>query len=151
MANYLGRVGESEKKLAALNEALALRQKLGDRWGEAIVLGGLGDAHDSMGELQEALNAKQKALSIFREHKGRVEYEFTALADLGHIYEELGEPQKALDYHHQALNLPLLHHNRDLEIPMLSVIAGAYQPLGTRQSTRLLQHGAGVGPRGPAF
>ena len=132
MANYLGRVGESEKKLAALNEALALRQKLGDRWGEAIVLGGLGDAHDSMGELQEALNAKQKALSIFREHKGRVEYEFTALADLGHIYEELGEPQKALDYHHQALNLPLLHHNRDLEIPMLSVIAGAYAAAGDK-------------------
>jgi CHAT domain-containing protein len=132
MANYLGRLGESEKRLGALTEALGLRRALGDRWGEALVLDSLGDLYDTMGGLQEALNAKQQALSIFRGGQWRVDYEFTALADIGHIYEELGEPQKALDYHHQALNLPQLHHNRDLEIPMLSVIAGAYAAAGDK-------------------
>ena len=85
-----------------------------------------------MGELQEALNAKQKALSIFRENKGVWSTNSLPWRIFGHIYEELGEPQKALDYHHQALNLPLLHHNRDLEIPMLSVIAGAYAAAGDK-------------------
>src|SRR6185437_3272009 len=40
--------------------------------------------------------------------------------------------QKALAYHHQALNLARRHHNRDLEIPMLSVIAGAYADAGDK-------------------
>jgi CHAT domain-containing protein/Tfp pilus assembly protein PilF len=138
MANYLGRLGESQKRLAALTEALALRRGLGDRWGEALVLDSLGDLYDAMGELQEALNAKQKALSVFREHKGHVDYEFTALADIGHIYEELGEPSKALEYYDQAISLPRLHHNRDLDIPLLSVIAAAYA--GAGDNDRALQY-----------
>ncbi len=132
MANYLGRLGESEKRLAALNEALRLRQTLGDRWGEGLVLDSLGDLYDTMGELQEALNAKQRVLLIFRGNKDRIDYEYTALGDIGLIYQELGEPQKALDYYHQALNLARAHHNRGLEIPMLSLLAGAYASNGDR-------------------
>jgi CHAT domain-containing protein/tetratricopeptide (TPR) repeat protein len=130
MANYLGRLGESEKVVAALNEALRLRRILGDRRGEALALDSLSDAYDARGELQEALNAKQQALSIFREAKEGVDYEHVALADIGHIYEELGESQKALAYYHQALNLARSHHRRDLEIPTLSVVAAAYAGSG---------------------
>lgn len=130
MANYLGRLGESEKRLAALNEALRLQQMLGDRWGQAMALDSLSDAYDAKGELQEALNVKRQALSIFQTNHQEIDYEYTALADVGHIYEELGDPQKALDYHRQALNLARSHHNRDLEIPMLSVIAGTYDEQG---------------------
>jgi CHAT domain-containing protein len=138
IANYLGRLGESEKTLAALNDAVTLERNLGDRWGEAMALDSLSDAYDSRGELQEALNAKQQALSVFRESKTRVDYEYTALADLGHIYEELGEPQKALDYHFQALRLARSHQRRDLEIPMLSVVAGAYAEAG--DTGKALEH-----------
>ena len=130
IANYLGRLGDSEKTLAALNDAVALERNMGDRWGEAMALDSLSDAYDSRGELQDALNAKLQALSVFRENKTRVDYEFTALADVGHIYEELGEPQKALDYHFQALRLARSQKRRDLEIPMLSVLAGAYAEVG---------------------
>ena len=97
-----------------------------------MALDSLSDTYDSRGELQEAMNAKQQALSVFRENKTRVDYEYTALADVGHIYEELGEPQKALDYHFQALRLARSHQRRDLVIPMLSVVAGAYAVRGTR-------------------
>lgn len=130
MANYLGRLGESQKALDSLNEALLLRRALGDPWGEAMALDSLSDAYDAMGELQEALNAKQQALSVFRENKERIDYEYTALADIGHIYEELGEPQKALDYYHRGLDLARSHRNEGLEIPMVSVVAGAYAGAG---------------------
>jgi CHAT domain-containing protein/tetratricopeptide (TPR) repeat protein len=130
IANYLGRLGESEKTLAALNDAVALERNLGDRWGEAMALDSLSDTYDAQGEFQEALNAKQQALLVFRENKERMDYEYTALADIGHIYEELGEPQKALDYYHRGLDLTRSHRNRGLEIPMLSVVAGAYARAG---------------------
>ena len=129
MANYLGRLGESQKALDSLNEALPLRRALGNNLGEAMALDSLGDVYDAMGEFQEALNDKEQALSIFRGGKW-LDYEFGILADLGHLYEELGEPQKALDYYDQALNLS--HGNRGSEVSMLSVVAGAYAGLGDK-------------------
>jgi len=132
MANYLGRLGESQKELDALNAALPLRRGQGNNLGEALVLSDLGDSYDAMGEFQEALNDKEQALAIFRGGKWRTGYEFTALADLGHLYEELSEPQRALDYYDQALNLARSHHNRGLEISMLSVVAGAYAGAGDK-------------------
>ena len=132
MANYLGRLGKSQEALDSLNEALPLRRVQGNNLGEALVLDSLGDVYDAMGEFQEALNDKEQVLSIFRGGEWRIDYEFTVLADIGHIYEELGEPQKALDYYDRALKLARSHHNRGLEVSMLSVVAGAYAGTGDR-------------------
>jgi CHAT domain-containing protein/Tfp pilus assembly protein PilF len=136
MSQYFERLGKSQEALDSLNEALPLLQTLGDRWGQAMMLSGRGDALEALGMLQDALNDKQEALSIFRAGTWRMDYEFYALADIGHIYEELGDSEKALDYENQALNLAREHNNRALELSTLAVIAGAYGDAGDAETAR---------------
>ncbi len=139
MANYLGRLGRSEEAFEALNEAVPLVQTLGDAWSEGMLLDALGDAYDERGEYQEALKTYERALSLFRvAGKPRIEYEYGALADLGQLYEDLGEPQEALEYYRQGLALAHSHNNRDLEMPMLCVMAKAYA--GTGDEERALEY-----------
>ncbi|HXE74781.1 MAG TPA: CHAT domain-containing protein [Candidatus Xenobia bacterium] len=98
-------VYSQEGPLAAVplyEEALAGYRQLGDRLGEAIVLGYLGNCHKHAGDYDKALELLLEALAIKESLKATVETGKT-LNHLGLLYWEMGNYDKALERFGQAL------------------------------------------------
>ena len=55
-------LGETQKALEKFNEALPIRQAVGDRRGEATTLNNIGAVYDALGETQKALEKFNEAL-----------------------------------------------------------------------------------------
>jgi tetratricopeptide (TPR) repeat protein len=65
-------LGEKEKALDYLNQALSIFKAVGDRTGEAITLNNIGLIYDSLGETQKALDHYNSVLAIKRALGDRV-------------------------------------------------------------------------------
>ncbi len=59
-------LGEKQKALDYLQQALPLRRAVGARAGEAATLNNIGGVYDALGEKQKALDYYQQALPGFR-------------------------------------------------------------------------------------
>ncbi|VXD11466.1 hypothetical protein PL9631_1030054 [Planktothrix paucivesiculata PCC 9631] len=59
-------LGEKQKALEYLNQALPLFRAVGDRGGEATTLNNIGLVYDSLGEKQQALDYYNQALPLLR-------------------------------------------------------------------------------------
>jgi CHAT domain-containing protein len=97
-------IGENQKALDYLHQALALSQAVGDPYEQDAILGFLGGAHNNLFEFKEAIDSYSRALSLERSKADRFA-ESETLNNIGATYEVLGEQQKALDYFNQALTL----------------------------------------------
>ncbi|MGD1936205.1 MAG: CHAT domain-containing protein [Cyanophyceae cyanobacterium] len=106
-------------------QALELYQALGDREGEALILGNLGLIYGDLGQFAEALEYAQAALEINRElgHRSR---ESTVLSNLGVIYGRQGQYEKALASYDAALALVRDLGDRRTEGSVLNNIATTY-------------------------
>ena len=71
--------------LPKFEHALSLYQKAGDRKGEAITLGHIGNCHKRLGDLPRALDYLQRALAMKHELGDRLE-EGKTLSHLGLVY-----------------------------------------------------------------
>jgi hypothetical protein len=101
---WVGQVlGDKEKPLAALKEALPLLQALGKREDEGKVLRICGWIELHNGRIQEAIKLQMEALAIFREI-GDVGLEASTLNSLGAAYDVAGEAQKGLESYRLALD-----------------------------------------------
>ncbi len=95
-------LGEYDSALDYYQQALALRQSIGDRYGVARTQNNLGRTHNKLGKLSQALEFYQLALNqanSLGDKFGRV----NALNSLGLIYAETGKNKEALSYLQQAL------------------------------------------------
>lgn len=118
-------LGEKRKALDYYEQALPLRQAVGDRGGEATTLGNIGGVWFALGEKRKALDYYEQALPVFRAvgNRGR---EAATLNNIGMIRSDLGEKRTALDYYEQALPVLRVVGDRRGEATTLNNISGIY-------------------------
>jgi CHAT domain-containing protein len=109
-----------------------MAREIGFRQGEAASLGGLGNAYDSLGQYQKAIDFHQQSLEIEREIGNR-QGEANSLGNLGAAYDSLGQYQKAINFHQQSLEIEREIGNRQGEANSLGNLGAAYDSLGQYQ------------------
>ncbi len=80
---------------------LACARRAGDRYGEAILLGCLGDIHHFLQKYDESIALSQQALAIYREI-GDAPGQVGMLSNIGATLTEAGQLDSALEYHRRA-------------------------------------------------
>ena len=109
--------------------ALALYQEAGDRKGEAITLGHLGNCYKRLGEHSRALDYLHRALAMKRELGERLE-EGKTLTHLGLVYWEMGDYQQAIETLTQGIALARELGDRQLEAAALNNLSLVYDEQG---------------------
>ncbi|WP_442937916.1 CHAT domain-containing tetratricopeptide repeat protein [Nostoc sp.] len=97
-------MGEKQKELDSLNEALALNRAIENSAMEAKTLNSIAGTYLSMGEPQQALDSHNKALDIQRRLRLRPE-EAKTLKDMAQVYSSLGDYKQSLKTSEQALEI----------------------------------------------
>ena len=87
-------------------KALAISMEIGDRRGEGICRGNLGNLLYSLGEYVKAKEYYEKALAISMEIGDRVN-EATRYGNLGTVFRSLGEYDKGQDHYEKALEISM--------------------------------------------
>ena len=117
---------------AALPEfegALEAFRKNGDRHGEAVVVGLIGNCYKKLGDYPRALRLLNEALQKKRELHDRLE-EGKTLSNLGLVYWEKADYPKAIDFFQQALVIGRELANAQLEGSALNNLSLAYEDQG---------------------
>ena len=128
-------IGQSEKALRFLNQALSTYREINDRAGEASTLTSIGEAYWSLGELQKAFEFFSQALPKQRDVDERGEA--VTLNDIGEYYAQTSRPEDAVKSYTQALSLERKAGNRGDEAVTLNNIGAVYA--GTGQPEKALQ------------
>lgn len=112
--------------------AVALAEQINDpsTYGRALLFAGY--VKNSAGQLNDALDYYQRALSTFQRHGGAF-WQARALAAIGGVYTALGELQQSLEYGKQALTIQQRLQNRRWQAVTFNNIGYAYQELGDFQ------------------
>ncbi len=132
MTYSLGGFGDIAKVWDFYNQALALYQKAGDRYGEASLLYLISNAYYQSGEIEKALDALNQALVLWRDISKPDREAFT-LSKIADIYISTGKPQQALDLYNQALDIQRRVNAPTEQAKTLSSIAKVYSSLGDYQ------------------
>lgn len=125
-------LGENQKALDYLTQALSLERAVGERPLEAFTLTFIGTVYSALGEKQKALEYYTQTLPIRREVGDR-SGEAASLGNIALIYSALGQNQKALEYDIQALPLERAVKNRQGEAGVLNNIGAVYTDLRENQ------------------
>ncbi|HEX2252002.1 MAG TPA: CHAT domain-containing tetratricopeptide repeat protein [Thermoanaerobaculia bacterium] len=99
-----GRLGQGQRELEHLRQALALYETLGDRRDLAATLHNLGRAEARHGRLQRGLELLRRAARLWRQLAERAQLVETLNA-LGSVHRTLGDLELALDHQRRALAL----------------------------------------------
>ena len=97
-----------------------------------MAYGNLGNAYDSLGNFQKAMEYHEKDLKIAKEVGDR-SGEGRAYGNLGNAYHGLGNFQKATDYYEKDLKIAKEEGDRSGESRAYSNLGNAYQSLGNFQ------------------
>ena len=105
LASYIaGTLGQPEKAMSEVSQALALYQATGDQAGEGLALMALGLSYTSKGNQDEAIKNHRKAIELFRSIGDRHSEAIVFIA-LGQAYENLGDYLAALENYENAFSL----------------------------------------------
>jgi len=104
----------------------------------AAVCGSLGNAYQSLGQYQQAIDLQQQWLEIARAIGDRGG-EARSLGSLGNAYQSLGQYQQAIDLQQQSLEIARAIGDRGGEARSLGNLGVAYQSLGQYQQAIDLQ------------
>jgi len=121
-------LGENQKAVDVLQQALPLARAANDTIGEADVLINLGTAL-SFREPKKSLEYLDPALGLARAAGDR-NLEAAALSDIGAVYLLLGDPRKALPYITDALAIIRQIHDRHTEMLILANAGTIYYAIG---------------------
>ncbi len=122
-------LGNYSKALDNHQQALAIRQKFDDLYGQASSLANVGIAYSRMGDGKSALRYFEQSLKLQRSIGDR-RGEAITLERAGETYRELGEIKKAREYINAALDLSQSIKNRYLEANQLYDLACIEQTAG---------------------
>ena len=115
--------------LPVFERALALYQAAGDRRGEAITLGLIGNCYKKFGDFPKALDFLNRALAMKRELGDRLE-EGKTLSHLGLLYWEKGEYPAAIDNLTRSIAIGRELADRQLEGSALNNLSLVYDEMG---------------------
>jgi tetratricopeptide (TPR) repeat protein len=110
-------------------KALALFRKEGDRKGEAITLGLIGNCYKRFGEFPKALDYLQRALSLKQQIGDRGE-EGKTLSHLGLLYRDMSQYPRAIEYFKKAIAVGSQLKDRILEASSRNNLGLVYDDLG---------------------
>ncbi|MBD1861121.1 MULTISPECIES: CHAT domain-containing tetratricopeptide repeat protein [Trichocoleus] len=122
-------LGQYPKALEFYQQALKLRQKIGDREGEWATLADMGVAYGEQGQYTKALEFYQKALGIIRQLGDR-NSEKLRLNEVASVYFRLGQYPQALEAYQQVLKLQREGRDREGEATTLGNVGVVYVNLG---------------------
>ena len=133
----LGRVynelGDQQKALDYVNQALPVWQQSGSNKGLANGFEIIGRTYADMGQGQQALDFFNRALPLWRADGDRGGEALT-LNEMGPAYAEMGQKQKALEVYNQALAMWRQLGNRQGEAVTLDNLGWLYRDLGQQQT-----------------
>jgi CHAT domain-containing protein/predicted negative regulator of RcsB-dependent stress response len=121
------------KALPEYERALSLFQKEGNRKGEAITIGLMGNAYKKLGQQAKALDFLQRALAMKRELGDRLE-EGKTLSNLGLFYWNASDYPKAIEYYNQASVVAKELGNKNLEATIHNNTGLVYDDIGDARS-----------------
>ena len=127
------------KALPEYERALSLFQKEGDRKGEAITIGLMGNAYKKLGQPTKALEFLQRALAMKREIGDRLE-EGKTLNHLGLFYWNTSDFPKAIEYYSQATVVAKELGNKTLEATIHNNTGLVYDEIGDPRSIDEYKH-----------
>ncbi|HEX8737223.1 MAG TPA: tetratricopeptide repeat protein, partial [Pyrinomonadaceae bacterium] len=122
--------------IAKREQALALWQKIGDKYWEGRTLDRLGSAHNSLLENNKAVEYLDRALQIVKESGDKL-LEAATLNTVGSMTNGFGEHQKAIEYHNQALSLFQAEKNKLGIAATIFFIGDAYN--GLEEKTKAVE------------
>jgi tetratricopeptide (TPR) repeat protein len=122
------RIGKYQKAFEVYQQALKLRQIMGDKPAEAKTLTDIADILNKQGKKQEAIDKLNQALEIQRQIKSRPE-EANTLETLGDVYLSLGAYPESLNAYEKVLSLDQIIGNHSDEVLTLSNIGDVYRKL----------------------
>lgn len=115
--------------LPQFEAALAAYRASGDRRGEAVTIGLIGNCYKHLGDLPRALDLLQSSLAIKRELKDPIEQAKT-LNNIGLLYWEQGKLANAVESYTSAIKLSGDAGNRQIEAAVLNNLGLAHSASG---------------------
>lgn len=103
MAVVYQRLGEAQKAVDLLQEAIGISEKAEAKAAYPTLVGNLGEAQESLGRLDEALASEFRALAALRQSGGNPDYEWAIERRVGHIDRGLGRDQEALAHYKNSI------------------------------------------------
>jgi tetratricopeptide (TPR) repeat protein len=125
------------KAISALEDALKIYEAINEPKGEAYVLNGLGELHESLNHKQKALAYFQRALPLWKAVNDNYRVAST-LTNIGLVYSSLNEKPLALDMLAQSLPFWRELGDRDKEADTILDFAQIYTNLGEKE--RAINH-----------
>jgi CHAT domain-containing protein/Tfp pilus assembly protein PilF len=125
-------LGDKQKALGYLNQAVLPFRLAGDKRGEGSALSNIGVNYYEIGDKQKALEYFDRAVSLIK-IIGDKDGEAAVLLRIGRTYDDLGEADKALDNYSQALALYEMVGDKSSAAVTLNNIGGVYSDLGDKQ------------------
>jgi tetratricopeptide (TPR) repeat protein len=137
LGNAYADLGQAERAIEHLQQALAIACEIGDRRGEGTVLGSLGIVYRDQGQVERAIEYYEQALAIDREIGDR-RNEGALLGRLGLAYADMGQARRAIEHYEQALAIAREIGDRRNEGVWLGSLGNAYRALG--QAEQAIEH-----------
>jgi len=122
-------MGDNDTTIDILEPALRQAQKIGDREGEAAILGAFGQAYCTKGNLELDIFYHKKAVEICNEI-GNASGSMSNLSSLGYAYKNTGDLDKALGYLESSLEIAEELDAKRFIKGLLANIADVYQTKG---------------------
>jgi len=97
-------LGEVRLSIDAFQKALALRERIKDRFGQGLTLSGIASVEWRRGEYQAAIDLYHQSLALFREEKA-IPQQADALSNLGLVFADIGDEASARQRYGEALQL----------------------------------------------
>ena len=97
-------MGSFKQAVEYLKQDLIIAKEVGDRAGEGVTYGNLGNAYYDLGNLKQAIEYHKQDLNISKEVGNRAK-EGVAYCNLGSDYHGLGNFRQAIEYYQQYLTI----------------------------------------------
>jgi tetratricopeptide (TPR) repeat protein len=118
-------LGHYQEAIMFHQQALNIEREIGNKQGEANVLGNLGNSYDSLGQYQQAINFHQQSLSIEREI-GNKQGEANSLGSLGIVFSSIGQYKESIIFYKQSLEIEREIGNKQGEAHSLGNLGNTY-------------------------
>ena len=115
--------------MSTTKKHLSIAKEVGDRAGEGLAFGNLGDAYLRLGDFKQAIKSFEKHLNIAKE-VGDKTGEGNAHGNLGNAYSILGDVKQAIENVKQHLRIAKEIGDRAGEVTSYGSLGNAYLKLG---------------------
>jgi CHAT domain-containing protein/Tfp pilus assembly protein PilF len=130
LAAVLAFLGQNEKAIAHLREAMDIVQRFEDAPKRAIILNDLGGVYDNLKQYDKAAATLEQALAIQEHLPDAYSNRHITLTNLGSAYQRLGQSAKAIDSLERALPLARSLKDRRVEGAVLNLLGRTYRSTG---------------------